>query len=138
MCKEAVKISAAVPTSWKVNRRLFRLAMMPYLKKSKWLLHADGRLPYFSWWVNMPLQFGVWLYRHVAKRVGLIKGNQGPWGDWVSNVRSPEWMQMVEQSSEPSIPVHFLKEGVSVDKALLDSELRMVSRINLMQSVYPR
>lgn len=86
----------------------------------------------------MPLQFGVWLYRHVAKRVGLIKGNQGPWGDWVSNVRSPEWMQMVEQSSEPSIPVHFLKEGVSVDKALLDSELRMVSRINLMQSVYPR
>src|SRR5690606_28656370 len=55
MCKEAVKISAAVPTAWKLNRRLFNYAMKPYLRKSKWLLHADGRLPYFSWWVNTPL-----------------------------------------------------------------------------------
>lgn len=136
MCKEAVKISAAVPTTWKLNRRLFNRAMKPYLKKSKWLLHADGRLPYFSWWANMPLQFGVWLYRHVAKRVGLIKGNQGPWGDWVSNVSSPEWIEMVEQCGESSIPVDFLKDGVGVEEALLSGQLSVVGRVNLMQSVY--
>lgn len=138
MCKEAVKISAAVPTAWKLNRRLFNRAMKPYLQKSKWLLHADGRLPYFSWWANMPLQFGVWLYRHVAKRIGLIKGNQGPWGDWVSNVKSPEWMEMVEQCREPSIPVDFLKEGVGIDEALVAGQLGVVGRVNLMQTVYPK
>jgi len=137
MCKEAVKISAAVPTTWKLNRRLFNRAMKPYLKKSKWLLHADGRLPYFSWWANMPLQFGGFC-RQVASRVGLIKGNQGPWGDWRSNVRSPEWVDMVEQCREPSIPVEFLKEGVEVETALLSEQLGMIGRVNLMQSIYPK
>lgn len=137
MCKEAVKISAAVPTTWKLNRRLFNRAMKPYLAKSKWLLHADGRLPYFSWWANMPIQFGIWSYRQIAKRIGLIKGNQGPWGDWRSNVKSPEWLLMTRKSKDSKVPIHFLKEAVSIEQALTTEQLPTVQKVNLMQIVYP-
>ena len=54
LCKDVVKISATVPTSWKLNHRLFNKAMRPYLQPSKWLLHGNGWLPYFPWWFNMP------------------------------------------------------------------------------------
>lgn len=137
MCKEAVKISAAVPTTWKLNRRLFNRAMKPYLRKSKWLLHADGRLPYFSWCTNMPIQFSIWSYRHVAKRIGLVKGNQGPWADWMSNMTSPEWLAMVEQCKKSDVPVSFLSEGVSVECALTTNRLLVAKRANLIQTVYP-
>lgn len=80
MCKEAVKISAAVPTAWKLNRRLFNCAMKPYLRKSKWLLHADGRLPYFNWWVNTPLQFGSGSIGRLQSGWGLLRVIRGPGG----------------------------------------------------------
>lgn len=91
MCHCVVKTAAAVPTSWKLNRRLFNRAAKPWLKPSKFTFHADGRLPYFPFWVNSPLQFGVWLYRNMAERVGLVKGNQGPWADWRATMRTTEW-----------------------------------------------
>src|SRR5690554_4682290 len=99
MCKEAVKISAAVPTAWKLNRRLFNCAMKPYLRKSKWLLHADGRLPYFGFVVNIPIQFAIWTYRQFAKRLGFITGNQGPWGEWRAVFASQQWQQHLKELS---------------------------------------
>ena len=86
-----VKTGAAVPVSWKLNRRLFNRTAKPWLKPSKFTFHADGRLPYFPFWINSPLQFGVWLYRDLAERTGLLKGNQGPWADWLATMRTPEW-----------------------------------------------
>lgn len=86
----------------------------------------------------MPLQFGVWLYRHVAKRAGWIKGNQGPWGDWLSNVRSPEWVKMVEGCLDQSIPLEFVQKGVGVGEILVSEELDVVGRVNLMQTAYPK
>jgi hypothetical protein len=136
MCKEAVKISAAVPTSWKLNRRLFNHAMKPYLRKSKWMMHADGRLPYFSWWANMPLQFSVWTYRHIAKRIGIIKGNQGPWGDWQAASQSPVWMDMTEECAKYGDNLGFLKEGKATSELLNSSYLPVNNRVNLLQVAY--
>jgi asparagine synthetase B (glutamine-hydrolysing) len=136
MCKEAVKISAAVPTSWKLNRRLFNHAMKPYLRKSKWMMHADGRLPYFSWWVNRPLQFSVRAYRYIAKRIGLIRGNQGPWGDWQAASRSPVWMDMKEKYAKHGDDLGFLKEGISTSELLNSSFLPVNNRVNLLQVAY--
>ena len=133
MCKEAVKISAAVPTTWKLNRRLFNAAMKPYLKPSKWLLHADGRYPYFSWLVNMPIQFSIWFYRHLAKRVGLIKGNQGPWGDWEAIFKDTAWQVTAENYSQYASQVEFLKNGVAVKELLLSKDLNKTQKINLLQ-----
>lgn len=136
MCKEAVKISAAVPTTWKLNRRLFNSAMNPYLKRTKWLLHADGRLPYFSWSVNMPLQFTVWLYRHFAKRAGLIKGNQGPWGDWRATVKSENWRKVTEEYKRAEEVLTFTNGGASIEDLLLTDKLPIPKRVNLLQTAY--
>lgn len=100
MCTEAVKVAATVPTPWKLNRRLFNRAMKPFLKPSKWVLHADGRLPYFGFITNMPLQFSIWFYRHLATRLGIIKGNQGPWGDWGNVFSSEQWNSQLQELSK--------------------------------------
>ncbi|QCF35469.1 hypothetical protein [Salinivibrio sp. YCSC6] len=136
MCKEAVKISAAVPTSWKLNRRLFNRAMKPYLKASKWTMHADGRLPYFSWWVNMPIQFGIWLHRNIAKRLGIIKGNQGPWGDWKLVFRDQAWKTTVDHLTSHRSNLEIFEDDVYIKSLLLSNELSGIQKINLAQTLY--
>src|SRR5690606_29140156 len=131
-----VKISAAVPTGWKLNRRLFNCAMKPYLRKSKWLLHADGRLPYFSWWVNTPMQFVVLFYRYVARRVRPIKGNQGPWGDWYVALRRPKWFDMVQECKSSRILDELLRAKMDVSVALVTKGLPLFQRVNMMQLLY--
>lgn len=136
MCKEAVKISAAVPTQWKLNRRLFNTAMKPYLLASKWLPHGDGRLPYFTWWVNSPIQFIMWFYRHVAKRLGLIKGNQGPWSDWVKVSKSVEWQNIVKKHCEGIEHIGFEAKDESVSDIMISDKLNLLEKINLLQVMF--
>lgn len=50
MAARVIKVSAACPTSWKLNRRLFHKAVQPLLLPVKWVLHTKGRMPYFSSW----------------------------------------------------------------------------------------
>lgn len=132
-CKESVKIWAVVPTEWKLNRRLFNRAVKPYLEPTKWLLHADGRLPYFSWKKNIPVQLPIWFYRQVAKRTGLIKGNQGPWGDWSQTLKSPEWKKAVEDYSGSSKNIDFLVDTKQIRDILMSDILNIDQRINLLQ-----
>lgn len=136
MCKEAVKISSVVPTKWKLNRQLFNSAMKPYLRKSKWLFHADGRLPYFRWWLNTPLQAVIWSYRQVLKRTGLMINNQGPWNDWQSNLNSPEWLEMVNKSKQSPVKIAFIKDNITIADALVSNKLSVVSKVNLMQILH--
>ena len=136
MCKEAVKVGAVVPDSWKLNRRLFNTAMKPYLKPSKWLLHSDGRLPYFGWWTNMPIQFVIWLYRLITKRIGIIRGNQGPWGDWDAIFKHDAWQSFVKDFGCYADKIEFLKNGVDIEKLLLSKQLSKVQKINLLQVLY--
>src|SRR5699024_7805087 len=88
---EVVKLSASIPQSWKLNRKLFHYAAKPYLKRTKWLFHGKGTLPYYSWKINTFIHFNTWLYRKIAQRTGILKGNQGPWGDWRKMVRNEKW-----------------------------------------------
>lgn len=136
MCKESVKISAAVPTQWKMNRRLFNRAVKPYLEPTKWLLHGDGRLPYFSWVVNIPLQTSIRFYRRVATRAGLIKGNQGPWGDWLQASKSLEWEKATDKYSESLDDMGFLADGKQVREILMSDTLSLSGRITLLQVVF--
>lgn len=135
MCKEAVKISSAVPTNWKLNRRLFNKSMRPLLKPSRWLLHVDGRLPYFPWWFNMPIQFGVRFRRRIGKNIEHIKGNQGPWGDWDIMMKSDTWKNLVDKytNSEEKIGSIFTK---SQEQLLKNNFLSREQKINLLQVLY--
>lgn len=127
---ESVKIAASVPTPWKLNRRLFNRAMKPFLKPSKWVLHADGRLPYFGFITNMPLQFSIWFYRHLAKRAGFIKGNQGPWGDWGNVFNSEQWNSQLQELSRRHPLTFFTSDILELARS---SQLNSSQKTNLMQ-----
>lgn len=130
MCTEAVKVAASVATPWKLNRRLFNRAMKPFLKPSKWVLHADGRLPYFGYITNMPLQFSIWFYRHLATRLGLIKGNQGPWGDWGNVFSSEQWDSQLQELSQQHQLTFFTRDMLELARS---NQLNSSQKTNLMQ-----
>ncbi|SEP76628.1 Asparagine synthetase B (glutamine-hydrolyzing) [Virgibacillus subterraneus] len=136
MAKDAVKISAAVPQKWKLNRRLFQKATKPLLKPTKWLFHVDGRLPYYPWYINSFVQFTSWINEGIGKRTGLIRGNQGPWTEWSTVMNSAEWEQaMSEYSSGMDVIGPALKEK-DVSKLFESKDLNYVQKINLMQTLY--
>jgi hypothetical protein len=136
MAKEVVKISAAVPTTWKLNRRLFHKAMRPFMKPSKWILHADGRLPYFPWWVNSLVQFSIWFMRGVGKRLDLIKGYQGPWADWNRIVKGPELHQVAQQYVKGYGVLAPSTKGQKLEQLLSGNELGRDQKVNLLQVIY--
>lgn len=133
MCTEAVKIAVSVPTSWKLNRRLFNKAMKPFLEPSKWLFHADGRLPYFNYIPNIPVHFAIWFYRKLAVRLGWIKGNQGPWGGWSAVFASEQWQSQLKKVSANKKLSFFSK---SLDELFKSNKLAKSQKINLMQILF--
>ncbi|MBY6192908.1 hypothetical protein KUV78_03770 [Marinobacter hydrocarbonoclasticus] len=136
MCKEAVKVGASAPTRWKLNRRLFNRATQQFLVPAKWMLHADGRLPYLNWWQNMPVHFSVWLYRSIGSALKLRGGNQGPWNDWDQLFSDPAWKQAAEQASQGLNLDPMLKSNVSVVSLLVNAPLLKTQRTNLMQLIF--
>nr|WP_298415949.1 hypothetical protein [uncultured Halomonas sp.] len=136
MSKEAVKVGAGIPTDWKLNRRLFNKAFRPFLAKTRWLHHADGRLPYYPWYVNSPIQFATWLYRQLERRLGLQeKGHQGPWGDWSNVMKSSEWQEAVDKALFEAEGLPEIQQAIR-QGALSQSELKISQKVNLLQTVY--
>ncbi|UOQ87047.1 hypothetical protein [Gracilibacillus salinarum] len=132
LSNEVVKLSAAIPQKWKMNRIIFHRTAKSYLKPSKWLFHSDGRLPYFAWYVNIPIQFSFWLYEQLGKKLGWIKGNQGPWAEWHFVMKSAKWNDMIEEYASDE---YSLSEYVNADNVseLFNSNLNYVQKLNVMQ-----
>ncbi|MDW7747885.1 hypothetical protein [Halomonas sp.] len=136
MAKESVKVASSVPVSWKLNRRLFNAAFKSALEKSRHIFHADGRLPYYPWWVNSPIQFVIRLYRKFFKKTGRNTKNEGPWGDWHKIVSSSSWSTEVDRYSkliEPKEIAKVLRQHVLSEKY---EGLSVVQKVNLMQVCY--
>lgn len=134
MSNEVVKVAAAVPVVWKLNRRLFWTAFRSYLKPTKYVRHADGRYPYFNWKVNFVVQAPTWLVEQVLKRTRLQRGNQGPWADWFNMGRSTAWVRLssvFEQRSNKSIESWGLGANL-----LSDSSLSILQKVNALQLMY--
>ncbi len=135
MCKEAVKISASVPAGWKLNRRLFQKAMHPYLKKSRWLIHSKGFMPFFPWWVNILPQFGIWIYRKIITLTGITQGNQEDLVDWEDLMKTPEWEKTIEHHvNNRIVSGHFL--NIPPKEAIRGKELKPAQKVNLLQVMY--
>ena len=133
MSNKVIKISANVNTSWKLNRKLFNKALRPYLKPSKWVLHTDGRLPFFSYWLNMPIQISVIFYRKLLNILGFTKGNQGPWGDWQQVFMDEKWKKTLEELDKYNDGVEWFYDKVEI-KTLLQSDVLTASqKMNLLQ-----
>lgn len=136
LAKDVIKISAAVPTSWKLNRRLFNKAMRPYLRPSRWMLHADGHLPYFPWWINIPVQFSVLVTRHIAGLLRPYQGAQGPWSDFDQIIAGQAWQQAIERYTSGFKHLDASMFRQELKRALNDHSLNAVQKFNLMQVVY--
>jgi len=135
ICKEIVKISSAVPTKWKLNRRLFNQAFRPTLRPSCWIFHADGRLPYFPWWVNTAVQFPIWVGRLIGIRTGIIKGNQGPWADWNRIMNSEVWQREFFKYGK-GLEAMRRKLAFDVENINGRSSLTRDQKCNLLQAIY--
>ncbi|TVP45583.1 MAG: hypothetical protein EA350_08515 [Gemmatimonadales bacterium] len=129
----AVKLAAEIPTAWKLNRRLFRGAFHPYLAPTRWLPHADGRLPWFPWWINVPVQFRHLLQRRISGALGRRTPHEGPWNDWNPIVRSSRWAEAIEGAA--SAAEHLPHLGPTLGRGVLtDSSLGLYQKINLLQA----
>ncbi|MFO7865561.1 MAG: hypothetical protein R6V02_01940 [Candidatus Aminicenantes bacterium] len=136
MCKHAVKISAAVPTSWKLNHRLFNLAFRRFLKPSRWILNTDGKLPYFLWWVNSPVQFIILLERHFKFLLEGTKDNQGPWCDWNKVRGSEKWQKTISKYSKGFGRIRDTAISVCTEQMFEKSILKQNQQVNLLQVLY--
>lgn len=135
MAKEVVKVSAACPAGWKLNRRLFLAAFRPYLKRTRFVLHVDGRLPAFPWWVNLPLQTVLWCARQVARRLGLQVRYQGSWADWKTIVASPEWATARDGIKPEQVRPPALRAALAAG-ALHARGLTTLQKVNFVQTCY--
>ncbi|KOF08665.1 hypothetical protein AC739_19030 [Planococcus glaciei] len=136
MGNDIVKICASVPQKWTLNRRLFRHVARPYLEQSKWLLHSDGRLPYFPWYINSFVQFGVWSFQQISKRTGLVKGFQGPWGEWEAIMKSQEYQEYIYKYADGIKVMSGAFTEQNVLEIFKSGKLTTMQQINLLQTLY--
>ncbi|WP_052131408.1 hypothetical protein [Planococcus sp. CAU13] len=136
MSNGVVKVSAAVPQRWRLNRRLFLETTKPYLKRTKWLFHSDGRLPYFPWYINSFIQLGVWSIQQANTRLGLVKGFQGPWGEWKVIMESREFQEYVDRFANGIKLMADTMVEKNVHTIFKSKELTISQRVNFLQILY--
>lgn len=95
MSNAVVKIAAAVPQRWKLDRALFLHAVRPFLKRAWWLPHSRNRFPYFGAGTNRVLRgpLGAARAAHAFLR-GEHGANQESWPLWEKLVREPEMRRL--------------------------------------------
>jgi hypothetical protein len=108
----------------------------PFLLPSRWVFHADGRLPYFPWWVNSPIQFVVWFSRQIRRRTGMIKGNQGPWGDWEEFVKSEKWREMIVEYRPEFTKISSIIKCDNIEEIFKSKKFRITQKMNFFQVLY--
>ena len=102
MDSEIVKIGAAVPQRWKLDRGLFHAMAKPLLRRSALTPHSDGSLPYFGLFANVPISFATLAARKVQRLIHRPPDrNEGPWPDLFAVSRSPFMLDLVT-SQEPA------------------------------------
>lgn len=79
---EVMKIAAAAPQKYKINRQLFHRAFKKHLKKSWHVSHTKGQLPYFSAKTNFPIMAAIRTKRSLVEFVSKNKVNQDSWADF--------------------------------------------------------
>jgi hypothetical protein len=136
LANSIVDISAGVPTEWKLNRRLFHKSVREYLAPSWWLRQASGRWPYFPWWANLPLFAGYTLGTKIGKRMGLVRGNQGPWGDWQAMMKSDAWEQTFQAHASAFARIAHLFEANSLIALMSGNDLSRSMKVDLVQTLF--
>jgi hypothetical protein len=94
MSNPVVRLAASVPQQWKVNRRLFHLAIAPLLRPSWWVPHSRNRFPSLGVRGNAVARPLLGLARDARALVtGEWRANQESWPLWDQLVQSPAMSQ---------------------------------------------
>jgi hypothetical protein len=136
MSNQAVRLAAAAPAAWKLNRRLFHRAFRGCLKPSRRILHANGYLPALPWWPNLPIHCALWVSRQIGRRLGLIRGYQGPWGDWNGLIGGGRWRECVENYAEGFEEMRKIWVSGPLEDLMDGGLLSPKQRINLLQGLH--
>jgi len=136
MSNGIVKISAEIPQKWKLNRKLFNKSVKNELKKTKWLVHSDGRYPYFPWYTNSFFQFNFRMLNKLQSIFGKKKNNEGPWADWSSIMKSDKWKKVIEYYSKDYPELNSIFKKNKVIKLLESEILNNTQKLNLLQILY--
>jgi hypothetical protein len=76
-------VAAGVPHAWKRDRRLFRAAVRPFLRRSWYVPHTNARFPYFGPLGNALLVPGLAIGRGaLALARGQVRARHQPWPKW--------------------------------------------------------
>lgn len=137
MANKVVKIAAAVPQTWKLNRKLFHRMAKPSLETTKKIPHSDGWRPYYSWIPNMFVYGFAWGKNKVLVKTGALKGNQGPWSDWDKLTKGDLWIQNVQEYTSETrnlLLSELFKEDL--DNLLIGDKMSKTQKINLLQVLY--
>lgn len=135
MSNTVVKVSASVPTHWKLNRRLFLRTARPWLRPAHAVQHGDGRFPHLSWVANTPLQAIVWAWRQVQRKILRNRSNEGPWGDWQSVVHSQAWEEKLGTTTESDVFGSLLEAETVQDLKMCTKQLPRQAQLNVFQVV---
>lgn len=136
---EVVKISAKTPQSWKLNRRLFHKMAKPLLIRSKGLMHGDGWYPYHPWYINSFVIPLTRISRFIKSKLGIQKGNQGPWLEWNALMSTTRWRQVVDEHGDLDNLLSILKnDNISPIELFYNDNFNNVQRISLMQVIFKK
>jgi hypothetical protein len=133
MAAVVVKVSAVVPTRWKLNRRLFWHMARPWLEPARAVRTGDGRFPHLPWPANVPVQGAVWFGRQIVRQFGDSKCNEGPWGDWEAVSRSAAWQDRVGELSQSTLILRLTAGRTARDVEGMFVSLPRQSQVNLLQ-----
>lgn len=132
---KVVKTSVSMPTSWKMNRKLFHKISKPLFEKSKNLRHANGWHPYYGWQVNSFFKFINIVKKKLNNKINDGSINQGPWGDWNKVQKSRLWENKINYYIHKN---NLINELFNKDlKGIFNSQKLTISqKINLLETLY--
>jgi hypothetical protein len=138
MSNPVVRLAASVPQQWKVNRRLFHLAIAPLLRPSWWVPHARNRFPSLGVRANAVARPLLGLARDArALATGEWRANQESWPLWDQLVQSPA---MSRAESRVPLAASALAEIVeTADDARIREQMRTWAprqRLTALQVAY--
>ncbi|WP_369957998.1 hypothetical protein AB8P72_03490 [Psychrobacter sp. CLB018] len=128
--KDVVKVSAMVPTQWKLNRKLFHKALKPALKASKLIPHGDGRLPYYPWYLNSFLQLPRWNKRVFNKALN-VKKVDGSWTNWKNLSKKIDCN--IEKEYEEQVLSSNVCNEVNYKSLTLEQRVNLLTVLHLMK-----
>lgn len=135
LSNDIIKFSASIPQEWKLNKKIFNKTIKPFFEDVKFLPHASGGMPYFSWKINTFLKFSHIIKGKMKNLFKEERVNHGPWGDWNKIQNSSLWEEQTNKyiKNDKIISGLFdqnLKELFETD------ELKVIQKVDLLESLH--